>query len=230
MNSEAASSYSQLRAAVPTKRARVEEEVQTNETMQDLDGTIEQLENTRGELDEITKTMLGTEEDRDMWKKLFEDCNKKQGEEIERLRRGYKERSERLALTTAVEKVIPAKNIPRGQSPIEFLTPLELSQTTETRLPAYRNAPGSGVTAPYGTIDDTGRVQLSQEMMTRTEVSDTTLPKKSSKVPDRKIREVPMKKMSQIIDVQKNIQLKYSFTGVLDTDSRAFFSPLGTQQ
>ena len=136
MNSEAVSSFSQLRAAVPTKRARVEEEVQTNETMQDLDGTIEQLENTRGELDEMTKTMLGTEEYRDMWKKLFEDCNKKQGGEIERLRREYKERSERLALTTAVEKVIPAKNIPRGQSPIEFLRPLELSQTTETRLPA----------------------------------------------------------------------------------------------
>ena len=158
-----------------------------------------------------------------MWKKLFEDCNKKQGEEIERLRREYKERSERLVLTTAVEKVIPTRNIPRGQSPMELLTPRELSQTTETRLPAttgqvtipdpsdtlgdpvveqtvkklietarrlvaYRNAPGSGVTAPYGAIDDTGRVQLSQETMTRTGVIDTTLPTKSSKVPDRKIR------------------------------------------
>ena len=38
MNSEAASSSSQLRADVPPKRARVEEEVQTNETMQDLNG------------------------------------------------------------------------------------------------------------------------------------------------------------------------------------------------
>ena len=120
---------------MPPKRAR-EEEVQTNETMQDLNGTIEELEKTRRELDEMTKTMLSTEEDRDTWKKLFEDCNKKQGEEIERLGREYKERSERLALTTAVEKVIPARNIPRGQSPIELLTPRELSQTTETRLPA----------------------------------------------------------------------------------------------
>ena len=42
MNSEAASSSSQLRAAVPPKKARVEEEVQTNETMQDLNGTIEE--------------------------------------------------------------------------------------------------------------------------------------------------------------------------------------------
>ena len=28
-----------------------------------------------------------------MWRKLFEDCNKKQGQEIERLRQEYKERS-----------------------------------------------------------------------------------------------------------------------------------------
>ena len=38
MNSEAASLCSQLRAAVQPKRARVEGEVQTNETMQDLNG------------------------------------------------------------------------------------------------------------------------------------------------------------------------------------------------
>ena len=80
------------------------------------------------------------------------------------------------------------------------------------------------MTAPYGTIDDTGRVQLSQQMMKRTGVSDTTLPTKSSKVPDRKIREVPMKKVSRVIDVQKNNQLKYSFTGVPDTDLRACFN------
>ena len=92
---------------MPSKRAREEEEVQTNETIQDLDGTVEELEKTRRELDEMTKNMLSTEENRDMWKKLFGDCNKKQGEEIERLRREYKERLERLALTTAIEKVIP---------------------------------------------------------------------------------------------------------------------------
>ena len=91
-NSEAASSGSPLRAAVPPKRAKVEQGVQTNQTMQDLDGMKDELERTRKELDEVTKTMLITEDDRDMWKKLFEDCNKKQGEEIERLRRDYKER------------------------------------------------------------------------------------------------------------------------------------------
>ena len=145
------------------------------------------------------------------------------------------------------------------QSPMEHLTPRELSQTTGTQLPAptvrvtipdpsdtlgdpvvkqtvrklietavrlvaNRNAPGSGVTAPYGTIDDTGRVQLSQQTMMRTGVSDTTSPTKSSKVPGRKIREVPMKKVSRVIDVQKNYQLKFSFTGVSHTDSRACFN------
>ena len=92
MNCEAASSSSPLKTAVPPKRAKVEQGVQTNRTMQDLDGM-------KDELDEMTKTMLSTEKDRDMWKSLFEDCNKKQGEEIERLRWDYKER---LALTTAV--------------------------------------------------------------------------------------------------------------------------------
>ena len=259
MNSEAASSSSQLRVAVPPKRARVEEEVQISETMQDLIGTIEELEKTRKELDEITKTMLTIEEDRDMWNKLFEDCNKKQGEEIECLRREYKQRSERLSLTTAVEKAIAARSIIRGQSPTAILTPRELSQTTETRLPATTgrmtipdpsdtlgdpvveqtvrklietagrlfassNAPGSCVTAPYGTIDDTDRVKFSEELMKRTAFSDTTLPRKSSKVPEIKIREVPMRKVSRVIDVQKKNQLKYSFTGVPDTDSRACFN------
>ena len=194
MNSEAASSGSPLRAAVPPKRAKVERKVQTNRTMQDLDGMKDELERTKRELDEMTKTMLIAEDDRDMWKNLFKDCNKKQGQEIDCLRQDYKERLERMALTTAVEEVIPARSIPRGQSPMELLTPREMSQTTETRLQtatdrvtipdpsdtlgdpvveqtvrklletagrlvANKNAPGSGVTAPYGTIDDTGRVR-----------------------------------------------------------------------
>ena len=258
MNSEAASSGSPLRAAVPPKRAKVEQKVQTNQTMQDLDGMKDELERTRKELDEVTKTMLIMEEDRDMWKRLFEDCNTKQGEENERLRRDYKQRSERAALTTAVEKAIPARSIPRGQSPMELLTPREMSQTTETRLPtttvrvtipdpsdtlgdpvveqtvrklietagrlvANKNAPGSGATAPYGTIDDTGRVRLSQNVI-RQGVSDTTPPMGSSKVPERKIRKMPAKKVSRKIDVQKNNQLKYNFTGVPEADPRACFN------
>ena len=86
INSEAASSGSPLRAALPPKRAKVGQKVQTNQTMQDLDGMKDELERTKRELEEMTRTMLITEEDRDMWKRLFEDCNKKQGQEIERLR------------------------------------------------------------------------------------------------------------------------------------------------
>ena len=259
MNSEAASSSSPLRAAVPLNSAKVEQGVQTNRTMQDLDGIKDELEKTRKELDEMTNTMLSTEEDKDMRKRLFQDCNKKQGEEIERLMRDYKERSERVALTTAVEKVIPARSIPRGQSPMELLTPREISQTTETRPPtrtgrvtisdpsdtlndpvveqtvrklietagrlvANKNVLGSGVTAPYGTIDDTGRVRLSQRVMTRQGVSDTTPPMGSSKVPERRIRKMPAKKVSRVIDVQKNNQLKYNFTGVPEAESRACFN------
>ena len=258
MNSEATSSGSPLRVAVPPKGARVTQKVQTNQTIQDLDEMNDQLRSTKKELDDMTKTMLAMEEDRDMWRKLFEDCNKKQGQEIERLRQEYKERSEQVALTTSIEKVIPARDIPRGQSPMELLTPREMSQTTETRLPAEtnrvtipdpsdtlgdpvveqtvrklietagrlvadKNAPGSGVTAPYGTIDDTGRVQLSQTII-RQGISDVTPLRGSSKITERKVRKMPAKKVSRVMDVQKNNQLKYNFTGVPETDPRACFN------
>ena len=258
MNSEATSSGSPLRAAVPPKRAKVGQKVQTNQTMQDLDEVNDELKSTKKELDEMTRSMLQMEEDRDMWRKLFEDCNKKQGQEIERLRQEYKERSEQMALTTAVEKVIPARDIPRGQSPMELLTLREMSQTTEARLPAEtnrvtipdpsdtlgdpiveqtvrkliekagrlvanKNAPGSGVTAPYGTIDDTGKVRLSQTVI-RQGISDVTPLIGSSRIPERKERKMPAKKVSRIIDVQKNNQLKYNFTGVPETDPRACFN------
>ena len=124
MNSEAASPSSQLRTAGPPKRARVEEEVQTKETMQDLNGKRQELEKTRRELDQVTKTMLSVEKDRDMWKKLLEDVNKKQSEKIERL------------------------------------------------------------TAPYGRIDGTGRVELSQETMKKTGADSVTLPAKTSGAPE----------------------------------------------
>ena len=47
--------------------------IKKSKTLQDLNGTIEELEKIRRELDEMTKTMLSMEEDRDMWKKLFEN-------------------------------------------------------------------------------------------------------------------------------------------------------------
>ena len=65
-SSEAASSSSQLRAAVLPKRRRVEEEVQTNETVKDLNETKDELERMR-------KTLLRTEEEREMCRGLFEN-------------------------------------------------------------------------------------------------------------------------------------------------------------
>ena len=152
-----------------------------------------------------------------------------------------------MALKTAVEKAIPARSDPRGQSPMELLTPREMSQTTETRFPvatgrvtipdptdtlddpvveqtvqrlietagrlvANKNTQGSGVTAPYGTIDDTGRVRLSQTVI-RQGISDVTPLMGSSKAPERRVQKMPAKKVSRIIDVQKNNQLKKQFHG-----------------
>ena len=94
---------------------------------------------------------------------------------------------------------------------------------TAGRLVANRNAPGSGVTAPYGRIDDTGRVEFSRETTEKTGVDTFTLPAKTSRAPERKIREMPMKKVSRVFDVQKNNQVKNNFTGVPDADPRACF-------
>ena len=95
------------------KRARVEEEVQANATMK-------YLNQMKDELERMRKTLLRTEEDRNMWSRLFEDCNKKQGEEIEPLRQEDKERSERLGLATTVARSPPAGSVPRGQSRWSF--------------------------------------------------------------------------------------------------------------
>ena len=82
------SSSIQMKAAVPDKRPKVDEEVQTN-------GIKEHLKETKDELDRrVRKTLIRTEEDRDMWRRLSDDCNKKQGDEIELLRQEYKERSD----------------------------------------------------------------------------------------------------------------------------------------
>ena len=116
---------------MPPKRARVEEEVQMNETM-------ESLNETKVELERVRKTMLRTEEDRHMWSRLFEHCKNKQGE-MEGLRQKHKERSERLGLAIAMERSLPVGMVPRGQCTMELLTPRELSQTTEVQIPA---APG----------------------------------------------------------------------------------------
>ena len=65
MISELASSSSKLKAAVPAKRAREEEELQTNQTM-------EGLNEMRHQLDRVRETLARVEEDRDMWRRLFD--------------------------------------------------------------------------------------------------------------------------------------------------------------
>ena len=60
--------------------------------------------------------------------------------------------------------------------------------------------------------------------MARMGASDTTLSVKISKVPDRKIREMPTKIVSRVIDLQMNNQLKYKFTGTPEVDQRACFN------
>ena len=123
MSSEAASSRSQLKTAVPTKKAKVEEEVKTNETMEDLN-------ETRHELDRVRESSATTEEDRNMLRRLFEDCNKKQRQKIERFKQEYKEHFEKLGIAKP-KRLVPTRSVPHGQTPMELLTRRELSQTTE---------------------------------------------------------------------------------------------------
>ena len=124
VSSEAASSSSQLKTAVPTKKAKVEEEVKTNETMEDLN-------ETRHELDRVRESSATTEEDRDMLRRLFEDCNKKQRQKIERFNQEYKAHFEKLGISKP-KRLVPTRSVPRGQTLMELLTRRELSQTTES--------------------------------------------------------------------------------------------------
>ena len=80
-------------------------------------------------------------------------------------------------------------------------------------LMANSSVPCSGVTAPYGTIDDTGRVELSSEVMKKTGAAAVTKSAKTSKTSHRKIREMPLKKVPRVFNIQKNNQIKNSFTG-----------------
>ena len=61
----------------------MEDEVHTNESIKDI-------RETRNELNRKKQTSAPIQKDRDMTRRLFEDCNKKQKEEIECRRREYK--------------------------------------------------------------------------------------------------------------------------------------------
>ena len=78
---------------------------------------------------------------------------------------------------------------------------------------AKRSVSGSGVTAPYGTIDDTGRLELSSKTMESTGAAAVMKSVKTSRTSDRKIREMLKKKVN-------------SFTGVPETDMRVCFNRL----
>ena len=92
---------------------------------------MEDQKETRHGLDRVKEALTRAEEDRDTWRLLFEDCNKKQGQEIKSLRHDYKERSERLGIAKK-ERPLPAGSVPGGQSPMELLA--LLSQITEVQV------------------------------------------------------------------------------------------------
>ena len=71
------------------KRAREEEEVQTN-------GTVEDITEEGYELYRVRKKNKRTRDERETWRRLFENCNKKQEQELERLWKKQKEKSKRL--------------------------------------------------------------------------------------------------------------------------------------
>ena len=67
-------------------------------------------------------------------------------------------------------------------------------------------------------------MELSSEVVKSTGAVASTKPTKTSRIPDRKIKEMPMKKKSRVFDVQKNIQIMNNHTGVPDTDMRGCFN------
>ena len=91
---------------------------------------------------------------------------------------------------------------------------------TAGRLVANRHATRSGVTAPYGRIDDTGRVEVSQEALKKTGADSVTLAAKPSGENKRNTDE----KSSRMFDVQKNNQVKNNLRGVPDADPQACFN------
>ena len=103
---------------------------------------------------------------------------------------------------------------------IEWLNEMssDSKETSVTRVQSLR-----GDCTP-GTIDNTGRVELSTGTKTKTGAATVTRPTKTSKAPYRKTREMPMKKTSRVFGIQKNNQIKINFTVAPDKDMRACFN------
>ena len=72
------------------------------------------------ELDRVRRKLTRSQENRDMWRKIMEICSKNKIEKIERLRREYKKRSERLKQT---DRLAPRRVVLKRNTPMELLTP-----------------------------------------------------------------------------------------------------------
>ena len=82
----------------------------------------------------MTRSMLQMEEDRDMWRKLFEDCNKKQGQEIERLRAG-------------IQRAIGAGGVDNGRGESDTCKGYSSWAVPDGALDTSRNESNNGDTA-----------------------------------------------------------------------------------
>ena len=129
-----------------------------------------------------------------------------------------------LSQTTEVQTPTAAGNVTIPDpsdtlgNPVVKQTMRELVEAAG-RLVAYRSVPGSGVTAPCGTIDNTGRVLFGSDK--KYGAATTTKPTKTLKAPDRKIKETPIKKVFRVLT---DNQIKNNFTRAPDRDMRACFN------
>ena len=77
---------------------------------------------------------------------------------------------------------------------------------------ASRGAPGSGVTAPYASIDETDRVELSRAVVRGTADTKSTTTGKPRQGSSRRIWKMPVKKLSRVLDGPKSSQVKKMWT------------------
>ena len=100
-------------------------------------------------------------------------------------------------MTTAVEKAIPARIVPRGQSPMELLTPCELSQTTEVRPPT--TARRVTILDPSDTLGDPVVEQTVPKLIETAErlVANRSAPCSGVTAPYRKIDDMGRVELSQ---------------------------------
>ena len=87
------------------------------------------------------------------------------------------------------------------EDPIVESTMIQLVEVAGHLL-ASRNAPSSGLTGPYGMIDDTGRMELSGAVEKRTDARSTTAFERRQRS-SRQMRKIPLNKLSRVLEVIK---------------------------